>query len=55
VDFCRFASRCLPILRFRTTALYQDRIAPYWQQALRQEITPKQWNEQAAKFLREDA
>jgi multiple sugar transport system substrate-binding protein len=35
-------------------AIYQDRIAPYWQQALRQEITPKQWNEQAAKFLRGD-
>ena len=33
-------------------ATYQDRIAPYWQQALRQEITPKQWNEQGAKLLR---
>ena len=36
-------------------ANYQDKIAPYWQQALRQEITAKQWNEQAAKFLRGDA
>ena len=33
-------------------AVYQDRIAPYWQQVLRQEITPKQWNQQGAKFLR---
>jgi len=31
---------------------YQDKIAPYWQQALRQEITVKAFHVQAAKFLR---
>jgi multiple sugar transport system substrate-binding protein len=31
---------------------YTDKIAPYWQQALRQQITPQQWNEQAAKLMR---
>jgi multiple sugar transport system substrate-binding protein len=35
-------------------ANYQDKIAPYWQQALRQEIAPAQWNQQAAKLLRGD-
>jgi multiple sugar transport system substrate-binding protein len=43
-----------PPFAAKNWALYQDKIAPYWQQTLRQEITPKQWNEQAAKFLRGD-
>lgn len=33
-------------------ANYQDKIAPYWQQALRQEISVKDFHAQAAKFLR---
>lgn len=33
----------------------QDKIAPYWQEALREKITPKQFNEQAAKFMRGQA
>jgi multiple sugar transport system substrate-binding protein len=44
-----------PPFAAKNWAAYQDRIAPYWQQALRQEITPKQWNEQAAKLLRGEA
>jgi multiple sugar transport system substrate-binding protein len=43
-----------PPFASKNWAVYQDRIAPYWQQALRQEITPKQWNAQAAKFLSGD-
>jgi multiple sugar transport system substrate-binding protein len=31
---------------------YQDRIGPYWQQALRQELTPQQYQDVAAKLLR---
>ncbi len=34
---------------------YQDKIAPYWQQALREEITVQQFQDQAAKFLRGEA
>lgn len=33
-------------------APFQDRIAPYWQEALRASITPKQFCEQGAKLLR---
>ncbi len=44
-----------PPFAAKNWANYQDKIAPYWQQALRQEITPKQWNEQAATFLRGEA
>jgi multiple sugar transport system substrate-binding protein len=36
-------------------ASYEDKIPPYWQEALRQQITPQQWNEQAAQFLSGDA
>jgi multiple sugar transport system substrate-binding protein len=36
-------------------ANYQDKIAPYWQQALRQEISVKDFHAQAAKFLRGEA
>ncbi|MBV9785444.1 MAG: extracellular solute-binding protein [Acidisphaera sp.] len=41
-----------PPFSWQNWANYQNKIAPYWQQALRQEITPKQWNEQAAALLR---
>ena len=44
-----------PPFAARNWATYQDKIAPYWQQALRQEITPKQWNAQAAQLLRGEA
>jgi multiple sugar transport system substrate-binding protein len=44
-----------PPFSFKNWANYQDKIAPYWQQALRQEITAAQWNAQAAKFLRGQA
>jgi multiple sugar transport system substrate-binding protein len=44
-----------PPFAARNWATYQDRIAPYWQQALRGEITPRQWNEQGAKLLRGEA
>lgn len=33
-------------------APFQDRIAPYWQEALRETITPKQFCEQGARLLR---
>ena len=33
-------------------ANYTDKIAPYWQQALRQDLTPAQWNAKAAALLR---
>jgi multiple sugar transport system substrate-binding protein len=36
-------------------ANYQDKIAPYWQQALRQEMSVKDFHAQAAKFLRGEA
>jgi multiple sugar transport system substrate-binding protein len=44
-----------PPFAAKNWANYQDKIAPYWQQALRQEISPKEWNAQAAKFLRGQA
>lgn len=34
---------------------FQDRIAPYWQEALRQTITPEQFCQQGAKLLRGEA
>ena len=40
---------------FVTTKVYQDKLAPYWQQALRQEITVKDFHVQGAKFLRGEA
>lgn len=36
-------------------ANFQDKIPPYWQEVLREKITPKQFNEQGAKFLRGQA
>lgn len=33
-------------------ANYQDKIAPYWQEALRQRLTPTQFQKQAANLLR---
>jgi multiple sugar transport system substrate-binding protein len=44
-----------PPFSSKNWANYQDKIAPYWQQALRQEITAAQWNAQAAKLLRGQA
>ena len=31
---------------------FQDKIAPYWQETLREKITVTQFHQQAAKFLR---
>ncbi len=31
---------------------FQDKIAPFWQEVLREKITPAQFNQQGAKFLR---
>jgi multiple sugar transport system substrate-binding protein len=36
-------------------ANYQDKIAPYWQQTLREEISVADFHKQAAKFLRGEA
>lgn len=36
-------------------ANFQDKIPPYWQEALRQKITVRQFHEQGAKFLRGQA
>jgi ABC-type glycerol-3-phosphate transport system substrate-binding protein len=36
-------------------ANFQDRIAPYWQEALREEITPEQFCKQGAALLRGEA
>ncbi len=36
-------------------ANFQDRIAPYWQEALREEITPEQFCQQGAALLRGEA
>jgi multiple sugar transport system substrate-binding protein len=33
-------------------ANFQDKIAPFWQEVLREKITPTQFNQQGAKFLR---
>ncbi len=34
---------------------FQDKIAPFWQEAVRGNITPAQFNQQGAKFLRGEA
>ena len=34
---------------------YQDKIAPFWQQALRQEISVRDFHVQAAKYMRGEA
>jgi ABC-type glycerol-3-phosphate transport system substrate-binding protein len=36
-------------------ANYQDKIAPYWQEALREEISVQEFHDQAARFLRGEA
>jgi hypothetical protein len=45
----------MPPFSSKHWANYQDKLAPYWQQTLRQEITVKAFHEQGAKFLRGEA
>jgi multiple sugar transport system substrate-binding protein len=45
----------MPPFSWKNWSNYQDKIAPYWQQALREEITVQQFHDQAAKFLRGEA
>ncbi len=45
----------MPPFSWKNWTNYQDKIAPYWQQVLRQEITVQQFQDQAAKFLSGDA
>lgn len=45
----------MPPCESKNWANYQDKLAPYWQQALRQEITVTQFHQQGAKFLRGEA
>jgi multiple sugar transport system substrate-binding protein len=44
-----------PPFEWKNWANYQDKIAPYWQEALRENITAEQFEQQAAKFLRGEA
>jgi multiple sugar transport system substrate-binding protein len=44
-----------PPYEHKNWANFQDKIPPYWQEVLREKITPKQFNEQAAKFMRAQA
>ncbi len=44
-----------PPYEHKNWANSQDKIPPYWQEVLRKKITPKQFNEQAAKFMRGQA
>jgi multiple sugar transport system substrate-binding protein len=41
----------MPPFAWKHWTNYQDKIAPYWQQALREEISVQQFHDQAAKFL----
>ncbi len=45
----------MPPFSSKNWANYQDKLAPYWQQTLRQEITVKDFHVQGAKFLRGEA
>jgi multiple sugar transport system substrate-binding protein len=45
----------MPPCSHKHWANYQDKLAPYWQQVLRQEITVKQFHDQGAKLLRGQA
>jgi multiple sugar transport system substrate-binding protein len=42
----------MPPFSWKYWTNYQDKIAPYWQQALQQSITVQQFQDQAAAFLR---
>jgi len=42
----------MPPFSSKNWSNYQDKLAPYWQQALREEITVKDFHVQGAKFLR---
>ncbi|MBL8697637.1 MAG: extracellular solute-binding protein [Alphaproteobacteria bacterium] len=55
VAIAEAANWWMPPFAHKNWTNYQDKIAPYWQQALREEITVKQFHEQAAKFLRGQA
>ena len=44
-----------PPYEWKNWANFQDKIPPYWQEALREKITVKQFHEQGAKFLRGQA
>lgn len=44
-----------PPYDYKNWANFQDKIPPFWQEVLSQKITPKQFNEQGAKFLRGQA
>jgi multiple sugar transport system substrate-binding protein len=52
VAIAEAANWWMPPFAHKHWANYQDKIAPYWQQALRQEITVANFHTQAAKFLR---
>ena len=52
VAMSQAANWWMPPFAHKNWTNYQDKIAPYWQQALREEISPKQFHEQAARFLR---
>ena len=45
----------MPPYEHKNWANFQDKIPPFWQEVLREKITPKQFNEQGAKFLRGQA
>ena len=55
VAISQAASWWMPPFAHKHWANYQDKIAPYWQQALREEISVKQFHDQAARFLRGQA
>ncbi len=44
-----------PPYEFKNWANFQDKIPPFWQEALREKISVKQFHAQAAKFLRGQA
>jgi ABC-type glycerol-3-phosphate transport system substrate-binding protein len=41
-----------PPFAWKNWTNYQNKIAPFWQEALRGDMTPQAWQAQAAKFLR---
>jgi multiple sugar transport system substrate-binding protein len=45
----------MPPFHHRYWANYQDKIAPYWQEALREEISVQEFHDQAGRFLRGEA
>ena len=45
----------MPPFSSKNWANYQDKLAPYWQQTLREEISVKDFHAQGAKLLRGEA